>query len=456
MLAFMNLQTPSASPLLEGAPDRGDSGLDAHGDAGFSSMPFANLLRARTEIPPVQTELAGEFLPPGGNSLPSLPPPSTPTGELLTAKMPGAEPGASSVEQDLLQSADSVAPDLRAGPAADALTNGRPQIDVELDLTVAYPDSEQLGDEISGVSLLPVTPESVRQARPTHADIAIPATRIGGAPMPAVAQQAIEAPLTAATTSETAQMLASASGEVIAATVTDGPLRDKVLVSPAPVSRPVAAALDNSLSADDVLDEELPPILGRTATALETVQKPDTRVAAVSNSHSTVVANLASNANSFNIEAGSGRAETMLDTMSTPVRDSAWGEKLGERVLVMTARQLQTAEIRLTPADLGPVRVRVSVEEGAAHVTFHAQHAVTREAIEQALPRLREMLTENGLSLGQADVSDHGVADGRDDRGFNSDADTLAADEVAEAPRETEMTERRKIVASNNLLDTFA
>jgi flagellar hook-length control protein FliK len=37
--------------------------------------------------------------------------------------------------------------------------------------------------------------------------------------------------------------------------------------------------------------------------------------------------------------------------------------------------------------------------------TFVSQHADVRQALEAALPRLREMMAENGISLGSATVS---------------------------------------------------
>ena len=114
-------------------------------------------------------------------------------------------------------------------------------------------------------------------------------------------------------------------------------------------------------------------------------------------------------------------AQQGTDLIGTPVRSSAWGEQIGERVVLMAGNRHQTAEIRLTPAELGPLRIQVSVDDGAANVTFHAQHTVTRDAIEQALPRLREMLAENGLSLGEANVGEQGVAEGHNMDGQSDD-----------------------------------
>jgi flagellar hook-length control protein FliK len=118
--------------------------------------------------------------------------------------------------------------------------------------------------------------------------------------------------------------------------------------------------------------------------------------------------------------------------------------------------QTRTAEIRLTPAELGPLRVQISVDDGQANVAFQAHSAVTREAIEQALPRLREMLAESGLSLGQADVGEQGVA------GRESDGDTASdgtSDTQNESPEEHAGNlegERQETVISNGLVDTFA
>ena len=141
------------------------------------------------------------------------------------------------------------------------------------------------------------------------------------------------------------------------------------------------------------------------------------------------------------------------DLISVPVRDRGWGEQIGERVLMMAGNQMKSAEIRLTPAELGPLRVQVSVDDGAANVTFQAQHAVTREAIEQALPRLRELLAENGLSLGQASVGEQGVAEGnRDERSNSLEA---GSGDSFDGNDGSESTEPQRVVASNSLVDTF-
>jgi flagellar hook-length control protein FliK len=96
--------------------------------------------------------------------------------------------------------------------------------------------------------------------------------------------------------------------------------------------------------------------------------------------------------------------------------DPAWGQALGDRVLWMVGRDVQHAEVRLNPPHLGPLEVRVSVHNDQASVSFNAQHPLTRDVLEAAIPRLREMLQEADLDLVSVDVGqggDSGPADGR-------------------------------------------
>ena len=72
----------------------------------------------------------------------------------------------------------------------------------------------------------------------------------------------------------------------------------------------------------------------------------------------------------------------------------------------MSREGLGEARLRLNPAHLGPVEVRLSIQHDQASIQFAAHHGQVREAIETALPRLREMLAQEGIQLQNASVSD--------------------------------------------------
>lgn len=87
-----------------------------------------------------------------------------------------------------------------------------------------------------------------------------------------------------------------------------------------------------------------------------------------------------------------------------PVGTSAWADELGTRMVLMSERGQQSASLRLNPENLGPLEVRISVRDDQASVWFGSAHSDTRAAIEQALPRLRELFESQGLSLTDAGV----------------------------------------------------
>lgn len=87
-----------------------------------------------------------------------------------------------------------------------------------------------------------------------------------------------------------------------------------------------------------------------------------------------------------------------------------WTQAVGDKVLWLAAQNVSAAEIRLDPPELGPMQVKVSVNQDQASVTFTSPHPVVREALDQQLNRLREMFSEQGLNLVNVDVSDKSFA----------------------------------------------
>ncbi|MCZ2817820.1 flagellar hook-length control protein FliK [Modestobacter sp. VKM Ac-2984] len=70
----------------------------------------------------------------------------------------------------------------------------------------------------------------------------------------------------------------------------------------------------------------------------------------------------------------------------------------------------QTMTVVLTPDDLGPVSVQVTITRGVLDVTLHGAHEAGRQALLDALPDLRRELDSAGLTAGRVEVG----ADGGD------------------------------------------
>lgn len=87
-----------------------------------------------------------------------------------------------------------------------------------------------------------------------------------------------------------------------------------------------------------------------------------------------------------------------------------WGLMLGRQLYWMINHRMQEVRINVDPPHLGPLEVRVSLHQHQTSVMFIAHEAVVREALESAMPRLRELLDGQGLQLHQVQVSDQSLA----------------------------------------------
>ncbi|MCK6435403.1 flagellar hook-length control protein FliK [Rivihabitans pingtungensis] len=93
-------------------------------------------------------------------------------------------------------------------------------------------------------------------------------------------------------------------------------------------------------------------------------------------------------------------------SIPTPVGQPQWTDDVGQQVVVMMNTKLETAQLQVTPPDMGPVEISLKIgSDGAAQVSFVAGVAETRQALEQGMPRLSAMLADNGIRLADAQVS---------------------------------------------------
>lgn len=93
-------------------------------------------------------------------------------------------------------------------------------------------------------------------------------------------------------------------------------------------------------------------------------------------------------------------------TISTPLNQPQWADDFSQKVTWVATQRSQSAQLHLNPAQLGPLEVSLKLNGDQATMQFTSAHAAVREAIEQSIPRLRDMLADSGISLGNTTVSD--------------------------------------------------
>lgn len=438
MLATLNLQLITTDLGGETPSLQAFSPEDAAAHVGG----FADLLNLRVNNLQQQPVLDGQILPPDGNLLPE------PEIEITIDDLPVTDPTA------------AMAPEIGAllAPESNEI-NGLPESDPAKIATPGTVDPVITTIPplvIPGPVTPPVAMEPLAEAAATDASAARDAARQLRDVLLDSRQQS-----RAELASQQIEARAAGSSERLIVPVPPGAVADRQQTPPRPIAESAVGDNDiNRLFDTAGRQTAVPvaaPVLERLAEVMRSRVRPGQHVTAAT-THSTPAGfqPLPTTNSLADTSFASTLQQQASDLIRTPVSEPAWGDRMGQRVVMLAANQLKTAEIRLTPAELGPVRVKVSIEDGAANVTFQAAHAVTREALEQALPRLREMLAENGLTLGQADVGDQGVAQGNGDSDSDSAAAGLATDDTGGHGDETDLVERQRTLASDSLVDTFA
>lgn len=127
--------------------------------------------------------------------------------------------------------------------------------------------------------------------------------------------------------------------------------------------------------------------------------------------------------------------------------------QLRERVQFMVRQNIQVAEIRLDPADLGQMQIRVNLQQEQASVQFVVQQQHTRELLEQQMPRLRELLQQQGIQLGEGQVHQQARQDrqsneqnGRNDQHGNGGTQQHDGNEELAASRTVDVKYSERIV----------
>lgn len=111
----------------------------------------------------------------------------------------------------------------------------------------------------------------------------------------------------------------------------------------------------------------------------------------------------------LNTASLSSTATTTGDSplLSATIGTSSWQDGLGQQVIDMLKRGEKQVDLRLHPADLGPLSISLNLSDSNTQAQFQSAHASVRAAVEQALPQLREALAYQGITLGQASVGDN-------------------------------------------------
>lgn len=96
------------------------------------------------------------------------------------------------------------------------------------------------------------------------------------------------------------------------------------------------------------------------------------------------------------------KTQLAMETISIYRKDFA--NEVKEKVMVMINQKLQQVDIQLDPPELGNMHVRVNLQNEQASVSFMVQNLQAKEALEQHIGKLKDMLADSGVDVGNANI----------------------------------------------------
>ncbi len=110
----------------------------------------------------------------------------------------------------------------------------------------------------------------------------------------------------------------------------------------------------------------------------------------------------------------SNEKPVQLRGMPVPPSSRQWSSELGERIVFMAGKKIQSAEIRLNPPNLGLLEVKLAINGDQAQLLFHSGNANVRDLLEASVPRIREMLEQQGITLADVNVGQRDPQQGKE------------------------------------------
>lgn len=139
-----------------------------------------------------------------------------------------------------------------------------------------------------------------------------------------------------------------------------------------------------------------------------------------------------------------------LDIMR-PITDPEWGYQFNQQVLWLGQQQIDKAVIRIHPEELGPLEVKLQLADESIRLTIHTNNQPVSHLLEQTMPRLREMMLEQGVTLSQVTIETNTEASSQQ-RSYQQEKNN--SESLENTSNEQEILQSVK--ASEGLIDYFA
>ncbi|WP_159105292.1 flagellar hook-length control protein FliK [Shewanella marina] len=213
------------------------------------------------------------------------------------------------------------------------------------------------------------------------------------------------------------------------------------------VSLSIEGKLVNQLKTSDVVSQQLSQLITSTPTNTSLGDSQLSSTSASATQLQQVSANRTDSVNTLvtlRSDVGDNNMKAMMARFAPVMQQQA---------MHMVNNGINKMEIRLDPAELGQMMIRVQVQGDQTQVQFSALQPQTRDLLEQAMPRLREMLAEQGMNL-----TDSGVNDGQQQNEQTNQDEQIAANHHGRDEQANHQTQSSQITEQldDSVIDYYA
>jgi len=120
------------------------------------------------------------------------------------------------------------------------------------------------------------------------------------------------------------------------------------------------------------------------------------------------IQNVLARANADSISTQSAKSAINIQNETIAIYRKDFSNAVKDKVMVMINQKIKQLEIRLDPPELGSMQVRLNLQNEQATVNFIVQNQQAKEALEQNIGKLKDMLAESGVDVGEANIEQRG------------------------------------------------
>ena len=102
-----------------------------------------------------------------------------------------------------------------------------------------------------------------------------------------------------------------------------------------------------------------------------------------------------------------GSTQNSKTNLEVPVsiNNPQWVDKFSEQVFWLGSQDIKSAVIKIHPEELGPLQISIKMDKDNATVSIISHSSQVSDLVDQAIPKLKDMMSTNGINLSDVQIN---------------------------------------------------